>query len=196
MAIVMVALLAFGGSYALFTAQNTKTESGQLKTGKVVLGVNKLGTLATTGKIVTNTVICDGVQVESDSNVDTYVAVLFDAKIENGDHDFDLEDAIGFEGLGTGWEAIEGNDGNTYYVKRVAGADTTQTLNLCGAITFIGSDNATTGLDGNVSYEKNYMDATITLSVQSWAVQAHGITEDADSNTDETAALKALGKAN
>ena len=181
MAIAMVAMLAFGGTYAYFTATNTAATTKDLTTGKVVLGVNEIAS-ATTTKIVTNTVIASGVTVESNSNVDTWVVVQFSVKFDGTAASEEVIDFTVDNAWGT---AIAGTTGS-YYVQKVTGSEDTKTLSVCEEIKFVGDDASSTDKDGNVSYTNSYMDKTIEVSVQSWAVQAHDV---ADAN----AALVALG---
>ena len=185
MGIVMVAMLAFGGTFAYFTAQNAKATSGELKTGKVVLGVNSIANV-TTDTVVTNTKIADSVSVASQSNVNTVVVVEF---------------AVTFNGAAAEQSVIsftqsEGWITSGKYLLKAVDANTAS-VPVCGAITFVGSSKATTDDKGTVTYDNDYMDKTLEITIQSWAVQADNVTgyDGTLTTTNASTVLTALGLA-
>jgi len=186
MAIAMVAMLAFGGTYAYFTATNAELETSGLKTGKVVLGTNSIANI-TEETIVTNTVVASGVSVASNSNVDTVVVVKFTVSF----NDVPVTDAtvLSFT-QESGW--VKSGD---YLLKAVSGSDSTQNVAVCGEIKFVGSSKATTDDKGAVTYDKDYMDKNVSISIQSWAVQAAHVTDYTGplTTTNAPAILTALG---
>ncbi|HJD06092.1 MAG TPA: SipW-dependent-type signal peptide-containing protein [Candidatus Onthoplasma faecipullorum] len=168
MAVAMVAMLAFGGTFAYFTAVNDPESSENLTTGSVVLGTNTIANL-TSETVVTGTQIASSVSVTSNSTVDTYVIVKFSVTFDSKPAE---QDVISYT-LDTGW--VAGTTNTDFVVKSVsAGANTS--VKVCDAITFVGSDKATTDGDGGVTYENEYMGKTIVVTVQTWAIQAQHIT--------------------
>ncbi len=87
MAIAMVAMLAFGGTYAYFTATTAKVASGNTATtGTVQLGTNSVSNIKATGVVSGDDILkgADGtgtgkVTIVNKSNVATYIFVTFDA---------------------------------------------------------------------------------------------------------------------
>ena len=82
MAVLMVAMMAFGGTYAYFTAV-TEAKSGTAKTGRVQLNGNsavQVNAMVVPGQKV----ITDSVSVTSNSTVKTYVFVRFSATFTKG----------------------------------------------------------------------------------------------------------------
>lgn len=82
MAVVMVAMLAFGGTYAYFTATSASRVS-KFKVGTVALKSN--ATFKTVDKnVVPGDVILDNATISyiNESNVNTYIAVVFDVLYE------------------------------------------------------------------------------------------------------------------
>ena len=78
MAIAMVALLAFGGTYAYFTATSKKIDGVKVTTGVISVKVGER-TEATINGAVTGTKVMDAVNVDaSATTVKSYVFVTFD----------------------------------------------------------------------------------------------------------------------
>lgn len=94
MAIAMVAMLAFGGTYAYFTANALGFATGDVKTGIVeITSVRSGETIAASAKVVSGSYVlgdaADGentnnykVDLTSKSNVDTYVFATFTASVD------------------------------------------------------------------------------------------------------------------
>ena len=204
MAIAMVAMLAFGGTYAYFTAQTTAV-SPTTTTGRVQLGANSVATL--TQQVVPGQELLSGdVTVTSNSTVDTYVFITFSASIEKAAGDdvntavpaavTDTPDAEGEYKLVatpvTGWNLIA--DSTTVYYKKVT-ANTATPITVCSSIKFDGYSVSTESLKGSL------MDATITVTIDSSAIQCEGFTsigegEGFDYETEAEAAKAAYAFAN
>ena len=84
MAVVMVAMLAFGGTYAYFTATSA-TRSSEFHVGKVALTSTGTFTSYTNKNVVPGDKVLEGsVSYINQSTVDTYVAVVFDILYDGG----------------------------------------------------------------------------------------------------------------
>ena len=85
MAVAMVAMLAFGGTFAYFTATASQA-SGSVTTGTVQLGANTMATLVADNVVSGQQLFgADSkVQVTSKSNVDTWVFITFSATMDGG----------------------------------------------------------------------------------------------------------------
>ena len=77
MAIVMVAMLAFGGTYAYFTAESAKT-AGKVDMGRVSLKANSAATVTTGDLVPTQQVLQGTIGYTNDSTTSTFIAVKFD----------------------------------------------------------------------------------------------------------------------
>ena len=79
----MVAMLAFGGTYAYFTA-NTSAKEAEFTTGKVMLTNSGGSFQVTADKVVPgDTIIDQAVSYTNGSDVNTYIAVVLN--IEKND---------------------------------------------------------------------------------------------------------------
>ena len=86
MAIAMVAMLAFGGTYAYFTAQTKTLNTGELTIGTVKLTSDGTAKIAATGTILPGaTLISGNIGYTNAATVKTLVAVVMTIKI--GDED-------------------------------------------------------------------------------------------------------------
>jgi len=82
MAVVMIAMIAFGGTYAYFTA--TASKGAAFETGKVALTAGGTLTTETTGVVPQDKIITENVSFTNASTVETYVAVVFDVTYDGG----------------------------------------------------------------------------------------------------------------
>ena len=170
MGIVMVAMLAFGGTFAYFTATNS-SKNASFTTGTVKLGANTVATVE--GLAVSGKSVLDGaVTVASASNVDTYVFVTFTVgKIDGAEpvankaaYDAATGEAyfVQYE-VGSDWTAITGKTG--VYGKKVA-ANTSDPLTVCDSIVFWGKSASTEAATGSL------MGKSIKIEIVSEAIQA------------------------
>ena len=118
MAVAMVAMLAFGGTYAYFTASSKAVENKELKTGIVQVTVGDVVNVTDT-TLVTKHKVLEAVNVSAGAtNVKTYFFVTFDMTItgsdgvEIEDHSEILNAAAAINT--TDWKAVTGVD-NVYY---------------------------------------------------------------------------------
>ena len=84
MAIAMVAMLAFGGTYAYFTAQTKTLNTNKLTIGTVKLVSDGTATIEATGTIVPGAKLISGnIGYTNSATVETLVAVVMSVKIGN-----------------------------------------------------------------------------------------------------------------
>ena len=179
----MVAMLAFGGTFAYFTATTTE-KSGTVTTGTVQLGENTMATLVA-DKVVSGQEIFSAdskVQVTSKSNVDTWVFITFSATMDGGTRVNSLGemDADGEYYLditqASGWEAVDGHAG---VLGRKVTANTATPIDVCTGITFYGMSASTESTLGTI------MNKTITVTITSEAIQAIGEDDGAEMTAKE-----------
>ena len=181
----MVAMLAFGGTYAYFTA-TAGAQSKTATTGRVQLGGNSVSELVQ--KVVPGKELLNGgkVTVTPNSTVKTYVFVKFSVSIakDSGEGvntatltEITGEAACDAEGeyklvpsVEDAWQPVSGQS-NVYYtvVEESAG---TIAIDVCKAITFDGYSVSTETLKGSL------MDATITVTIDSSSIQFEGFASD------------------
>ena len=182
----MVAMLAFGGTFAYFTA-TTSAKSATLTTGKVSLKANDTVKFEQeTGTIVPGDTLVKGdIAYTNDSTVDTYVAIVFKYTSENATTEqlAELKKAIAVNTNTTNWE--ETATGSGIFVYKKAAGDYKLAANTADALTFV-SD----GIKFSETYKENFKDGvseattsienlTFTISFQAYAIQAKNIVEDA-----------------
>ena len=167
----MVAMLAFGGTFAYFTATTTE-KSGTATTGTVQLGENTMATLVADKVVSGDSLFESGsVQVTSKSNVDTWVFITFTAEMDggtqvaskgdiDGDGDFCLEIS-----QASGWDPVDGHAG---VLGRKVTANTATPMDVCTGIKFYGMSASTESAVGTI------MNKTITVTIKSEAIQAIG----------------------
>ena len=89
MALVMAALLAFGGTYAYFTAQSA-TRTKDFHVGKVALSsTGTFAVLEERNAVPGDAVLTGSVEYTNESTVDTYIAVVFDILYKGGYYVYD-----------------------------------------------------------------------------------------------------------
>ena len=184
----MVAMLAFGGTFAYFTATTTE-KSGTVTTGTVQLGENTMATLVA-DKVVSGQEIFSAsskVQVTSKSNVDTWVFITFSATMDGGTlvDSLDEMDAEGEYYLeisqASGWDAVADHAG---VLGRKVAANTATPIDVCTGIKFHGMSASTESTVGTI------MNKTITVTITSEAIQV--IAEANGSEMDAKTAYEVL----
>jgi len=218
MAILMVAMLAFGGTYAYFTAATTGT-SDEAKTGRVQLTKNSTFTLIET-VVPGQEILAENqtISVSPNSTVKTFVFVTFNVAFAQGslqegesyvtaeggaaitpqkvasadlcvaegnycltiNEDNKLEDWYSFvydNGTTSGDDATA-DDYTVYY--RVVDKNVTTDLLVCDSIKFEGKSESSDGKKGTL------MDGTITVTVDSSAIQYAGFENTADDGASYT----------
>ena len=179
MAVVMVAMLAFGGTYAYFTAQATKV-TGSVTTGTVLLQNNAV-TFAT-DKIVPGMEILgkdQKISVKNSSDVETYIFVKLTLASDGltlkdtapaADGDAQLVVTLAKTGDNANFTKLDGQTG-VYYIKTAAVATATD-IDFATSIVFQGMSNSVDTTAGSL------MGKTINVTVESKAIQAFSFTGD------------------
>ena len=175
----MVAMLAFGGTFAYFTATTGSVGANDIKTATVQLGANSVAGLVKTD-IQSGSKIADSVTVTNKSDVKTYIFVTFTVSMNKGtavaskdkivkEGDYCLDYTLN-EGSTSGkWTKLAGVESakNVYYTLADKATNTTDgdVYNVCSAINFYGMSNSTETSVGSL------MGATITVTIVSESIQ-------------------------
>lgn len=195
---LLVAVLAFGGTYAYFSA-NATAATGDVKLGHLTLNTTTIAG-ATEGTIIANAVpnqkvidsTSNAVTVAVDSTIDFFVRAKVSYTVETKDHtcdqtctDKNLKEVLILT-VGDTWDedatytsAVDGE--RIFYLKK-AQASGTESVSL-------GVDGTVNEYVGNIA-SKHFMDATITVSITFEAIQADfilGDDVDVDTTTEYTA---------
>jgi len=228
----MVAMLAFGGTFAYFTA-TASDATGSVETGKIALNVGNVATIsagyAVSGQELLDTSEGVTVALNQATNVSTWVFVTFtatfapltegavDADNNKTDEVTSQMEAADIEALftedgdyalvygvetGTGsWTEVKGHTGVYAFLVEydedgTLADDSQQPPMVCDSILFYGRSTSNTEPDNNEDGKDEVtlgalMGGTITVTLTTDAVQAHGFADDADLNTGKTAAQKA-----
>lgn len=199
MAVVMVAMLAFGGTYAYFTATATKKTTGEFTTGSIKLESNKEATFVSG---LTNVVPGDALTTgpltltTTSAGTDSYIAIRVTIEAtDDNDTELDLtgtslESAIGLlatepttEYTGSKWVAGTGNYTNVFVLATTdtdtdtpTAVATNQTINITDkALIFKAKDNwDQTTADGSADYisDSKLMGATLNITIEARSVQS------------------------
>ena len=169
----MVAMLAFGGTFAYFTATTTQA-SDTATTGTVQLGANTMATLVDTNVVSGQKLFgADSkVQVTSKSNVDTWVFITFSATMNGGTlveslGQMDAEGEYYLEiSQASGWDPVAEHAG--VLGRKVTAAEANTPIDVCTGIKFYGMSASTESTLGTI------MGKTITVTITSEAIQAIG----------------------
>ena len=184
MAVAMVAMLAFGGTFAYFTATASQ-ESRSVTTGTVQLGANTIATLVA-DNVVSGQQLFDAdskVQVTSKSNVDTWVFITFSATMDGGTlvdslGDMDAEGEYYLEiSQASGWTPVTGHE--TVLSRKVSSSEASTPIDVCTGIKFYGMSASTESAVGTI------MGKTITVTIASEAIQVIGEDDGAEMTAQE-----------
>ena len=176
----MVAMLAFGGTFAYFTATTT-AKSGTFTTGTVNLTAGEYK--ITTDTLVPGDAIIDqAVTYENKSNVKTYVFVKYtvekaaDSEVELP-ADTTAESLVKATGLGEGWTELTGVDG-VYYKALDAATEDTKALTFATALV-LNPELVSNSHDGTIG---SLMNIKLTVTISARSIQQNGFT-DTESKT-------------
>ncbi len=193
MAVVMVAMLAFGGTYAYFTATATKKTTGKFTTGSIKLESNDDATFVSgLTNVVPGDALTTGVLTltTTSAGTDSYIAIKVtieatDAKGATLDlTGTSLESAIGLLATepttGSKWVAGTGNYTNVFVLaatKTPTKVATAQTIKITDeALIFQADDdwNQTTADGSPDDYISNskLMGATLNITIEARSVQS------------------------
>lgn len=203
MAIAMVVLLAFGGTYAYFTA-TTRDATGTFTTGYVKLSSAGVSYVETTTKIFPGSVILNGGSkfvVDTNDTKGNYVAMslTITAKAADGTEIALSDLKIADFAPDTTWAAVTGKTGVFIYGTEAAPtavANAGEAIFSASGLTLPISvadnwkeDDTTAGNFATAS-ENKLMDATITVTIKGASIQASNI--DASNASEVSAAVAAL----
>ena len=211
MAVVMVAMLAFGGTYAYFTATATTKSTGEFTTGSIKLEANDDAIFVTGLKdVVPGDALTTGplTLTTTSAGTDSYIAIKVTIKATDAKGapldlaGTSLASAIGLlatapttEYTGSTW--VAGTDEN-YTNVFVLAATTTPTAVATGqtikitdaALIFKGGDNwDQTKADGSADYisDSKLMGATLNITIEARSVQSKNWNDGGDASASDTA---------
>ncbi len=209
MAIIMVAMLAFGGTYAYFTATTTDNKPTFI-TGTVQLAANTVNVLDSGSYAVSGTkVITSDIAVNNMSNVKTYIFMKLSAKFTESDgttvvtgatqittskNDCDANNEYFLEyTLADGWALVDGKTDIYFKVAEKAtlsGEATSEAIAVTknGGITFWGYSASTESQPGTLMNKK------VSVVFQSASIQYDGFEAVSESNTEAKRAATAFAK--
>lgn len=208
MAVVMVAMLAFGGTYAYFTATATKKSTGEFTTGSIKLEANDDATFVTgLTDVVPGDKLTTGplTLTTTSAGTDSYIAIKVTIKATDAKGaplvltGTSLESAIGLLATepttGSKWVAGSGDYADVF----VLAATTTPTAVATGqtikitdaALIFQANDNwDQTTADGSADYisDSKLMGATLNITIEAKSVQSKNWNDGGDAQVGGTAA--------
>ena len=208
MAVVMVAMLAFGGTYAYFTATATKKSTGEFTTGSIKLEANDDATFVagltdvvpgdklTTGPLTLTT---------TSAGTDSYIAIKVTIEATDANDEplvltgTSLESAIGLLATepttGSTWVAGSGNYTNVFVLAATTtptAVATAQTIKITdAALIFQADDNwdqATADGSGDYISDSKLMGATLNITIEARSVQSDNWNDDGDASASGTPA--------
>ena len=179
MAVVMVAMLAFGGTYAYFTAE-AKDVTGTATTGYVRLTSNqdafksiKTNVLPGDSLITGDIVIATVATTDGSGN---YVAVKVTVTAEDKEGN-DVTSELGFTTItpGEDWAETTSNSGIYYLAEAV---DDEGEVKISSDSFKIPASVTDTSTEEDTNGGKNLMEAVITITVETRSIQASNIASD------------------
>lgn len=196
MAVVMVAMLAFGGSYAYFTATAT-ARTGTATTGYVKLNSDEAFQFTKTNVMPGDVLLAAGaatLEVDTTDVKGNYVAVKFviTAQDSEGTPIKDVTtlglnaDSI-VAGTGEGWKAAGGTYTGMYIWGSAEGTPvavlpdggTTKTLTINASAFTLSTDIEDNWTQGSDKSDHKLMGATITFQLKAASIQASNLTDSA-----------------
>ena len=208
MAVVMVAMLAFGGTYAYFTATATTKSTGEFTTGSIKLEANDDATFVSG---LTNVVPGDALTTgpltltTTSAGTDSYIAIKVTIEATD-DNDAplnltgtSLESAIGLLATepttGSTWVAGSGNYTNVFVLAATTTPTkvaTAQTIKITNAALIFQADDdwdqTTADAGGNYISDSKLMGATLNITIEARSVQSDNWNDGGDASASGTAA--------
>ena len=179
MAVIMVAMLAFGGTFAYFTATATEKSSGDITTGYVKLESDATFVAAATHVIPGTTIIDGPVTVTpSQDGTGSYIALRFIVEIKkHGEAEFTVatdDNAFNFDEVVNAGKWFRDNTNNMFIYG--SAANTYTEVSTGDAIQFT-TDDLIFDVDDNMiegqdQSELNYMNATIKVTIRAASIQS------------------------
>ena len=187
MGIVMVAMLAFGGTFAYFTATATE-RTDAVKTGYIKLSTNDDFALVADGVLPGDTLISKAVTVTpsytgSDGEF-VAVKVTIKAEADNAEKtDVTAALKLGFTAAtsGEGWYKLDGKEGVYFW-----GSNATTPVAMTEAKTVLEQLTIDTSVaddwkqENATNSESKLMNATVTVTISARGVQAAHVTDAVD----------------
>lgn len=170
LSLILVAVLAFGGTYAYFTAKATK--NGTITMGK--LGLGDITLTVQTDEVVPGQDALTA-PITFSSSAETNVPMIMLAKIEITDNTAEAADIIASAGVNSTWEAVDEHPG--FYAYK--GTDYKTNGAASQAFTLVDHVyvDRTNGND--------IMGKTLTVTVTVWAMQADWVSNANGTATQE-----------
>ena len=194
MAIAMVAMLAFGGTYAYFTAQATTIERSNVTTAKVQISTTAPDNFAVAKKVVSGSYVIGAlntpatIAVTNASDVETFIIVKAAALVTIGEDKKEVVvgDATDGEALVdltiTGWTELSAG----VYYKKVAASAQPGELSVTAKINEDLVANRTQNGDSYTATSNAYikgganiediMEKTVSITLEFKAIQTEGLT--------------------
>ncbi len=202
MAVIMVAMLAFGGTFAYFTATAEKKTTGEFTTGSIKLESNDDATfVASLTNVVPGDALTTGALTltPTSAGTDSYIAIRVTiTATDSSDTPLDLSGTslasaagllAGTPVAGSTWVAASGTYPNVFVLAATTTptAVTTDTLiNITDdALTFTADDNWDQSKDeeGYISDSK-LMGATLSITIEARSVQSKNWNDDGEADAD------------
>ena len=191
MAVVMVAMLAFGGTYAYFTA-TANNVTGNTTTGYVRLKSNQDAFTAVKANVLPGDALITGdikiATVETTDGSGNYVAVKITVKaVDKANNELTLSD-LGFTTInpGSDWAETSTNSGIFYLSEAVKDEEDVVISSDSFKIPHTVNDQST---EEKPNGAKNLMEATITVTVETRSIQASNLTTTGTTAAAELAKL-------
>ena len=181
MAVAMVAMLAFGGTFAYFTA-TALNKTGTITTGKVQLRASG-DFVADLTNVMPGDEITDGkITLSTEASTEaTYIAIRYTITAKDSEKQ-DISDlsTINLDAVLDSHWIESGTDGIYVYSStsnEATAVPSGTTIDVTtAALVFDAEDNWTQGASGdlNASSDKKLMGATITITIESRSIQSSG----------------------
>ena len=187
MAIAMVAMLAFGGTYAYFTAQAKEVES-EITMGHVHLTsqATEKFTASVSDVLPGDEILTGGVvlTVDTSSNAGDWLAITIDV---TGDKATALGISVDAAAIGSGWTKVDGYE-NLYIKSTKVTGDETILVNGFELDAETVEDNWIQGTHDANSSVKSLMGAQVTITINAASIQGDNV-DDIAVAQDELAEL-------
>ena len=203
MAVIMVAMLAFGGTFAYFTATAEKKTTGEFTTGSIKLESNDDATfVASLTNVVPGDALTTGALTltPTSAGTDSYIAIRVTiTATDSSDTSLDLSETslasaagllAGTPVAGSTWAPASGTYPNVF----VLAATTTPTAVTTGtlinitddALTFAAGDNYDQSREDEEGYisDSKLMGATLSITIEARSVQSKNWNDDGEADAD------------
>ena len=203
MAVIMVAMLAFGGTFAYFTATAEKKTTGEFTTGSIKLESNDDATfVAGLTNVQPGDALTTGALTltPTSAGTDSYIAIRVTiTATDSSDAPLDLSETslasaagllAGTPVAGSTWVPASGTYPNVFVLAatKTPTAVTTGTLiNITdGALTFVAGDNYDQSREDEEGYisDNKLMGATLSITIEARSVQSKNWNDGGEADAD------------